>query len=159
MRSTLPIRWGAVAALAAGMLVAQTPAPQPEPGAGRAWKQGRMRGPMAGRMGMQSRLWAEALDLTEGQKAQAKTIFDEARAAAKPLHNQMSETRKALREAVRTHQTAEIDRLAADQGALTGKLIAIRAKAQEKFRSLLTAAQQEKLDSLRPGRRRGPQGV
>lgn len=158
MKLVVPIRLGAVAALAFGTLLAQSTAPQPR-GPGQNYRMGQMRGPMRGGMdggilGMNSRLWAAALGLTDAQKAQAKTIFQEARDAARPVTQQLREARAALREAVKAQKSdAEIDALAANEGALLGKLSAIRTKAAAKFYGILTPEQQQKFDSLRAGPR------
>lgn len=123
--------------LAAGLLAAQTPTPAPAQGPG--WK-GARRGP--GRL-------AQALNLTDDQKAQAKQIFQAAAEASKPLHTQMQQARQALNDAVKNGAVdAQVDRLAQDVGRVSGDLAAARAKAFGKFYQILTPEQKQKLDQM-----------
>ncbi len=153
MRTNPLVRLGAVAALAAGMLMAQAPAPQSGQNQQRPKAAGRqMRGGMHGDGG----LWAAALDLTDAQKTQAKAIFQESRDEAKPVMQEMRTAHQALQAAIKT-PGSDLDTLAANQGAIMAKLIALQAKASQKFYALLTPAQQQKFDTLHGGMR-GPLG-
>lgn len=112
------------------------------------------------RMGMRGRasqeLLAGFLGLTDAQKAQAKTIFENAKTAAQPIRTQMQEARKALNAAITAGQP--VDAAAAAVGNLFGQLTAIQAKAREQFRGILTPEQLTKLDQFR-GRVRGRFGA
>src|SRR5437870_503209 len=113
----------AVAALAAGMVFAQAPAAPP---AGKA---------RAGRMGVQRavrhRMMA-ALNLTDAQKQQAKTIFEQSKQNAQPIVAQVKQNREALSAAVKNNDTAQIQQLSQQQGALRGQALAIRSGAMAK---------------------------
>jgi periplasmic protein CpxP/Spy len=89
------------------------------------------------------------LGLTDQQQAQAKTIFANARTVAQPLRTQLQQARANLRTAI--HDGKPVDQPAANEGALMGKLAAVRANAAEQFRGLLTPAQLQKLEQLHSG--------
>ena len=121
-----------LSAVATGMLLAQGPG-------------------MGGRrMGMRGHgsqeLLAGYLGLTDAQKAQAKTIFDNAKTAAQPIRAQMKEARTTLRAAIQAGQP--VDAAAAAVGNLFGQLTAIQAKARVQFRAILTPDQLAKLDQF-----------
>jgi protein CpxP len=136
MKRNLTI-FGAVAALAAGMLFAQTQTAPQHRGPGRAFAHQRM---------MQS------LNLTDAQKAQAKTIFDQARQSAQPLRTQLQQNRQALNAAAKAGNSASIQQLSNDEGRLLGQLIAIRTEAKAKFYAILTPAQRAQADQLQQKR-------
>jgi len=142
MRNTF-IRFAGVAALASGMMFAQTPAPSnPQPPAQhRQWNRGQMFDRLATR-----------LNLTDDQKQQAKSILQSSHESIKPVAQQLRQDRQALRQAVTTGNNAEIDRLSADVGNLTGQMTAARTKAFAKIYALLTPDQRTKADQL-AGRR------
>ena len=107
------------------------------------WAQGPARGERA------RQFLSTYLGLTDSQKTQAKEIFEAARAQAKPIAAQLKQGRKAVRDAVKAGKPdAELDALAAQQGALMGQLAAIRAKSHAKMYALLTPEQRDKLDKL-----------
>ena len=136
-------KFGAIAALAAGMAMAQapaTPADPAQPHARRAWA-GR-------RAGMGQRL-AQALNLSDAQKEQAKTIFQQAKQNAQPLAQQLKQNREALAAAVKANDVAQIHSLAAQQGNLRGQMVAIRSEAMAKVYSTLTPDQKVKADQMR----------
>src|SRR6476469_5554720 len=108
------IKFATVAALAAGMAMAQTPAAPPNPAtprAGRAWTA--HRGAIRQRM-------MQALNLSDAQKAQAKTTFQQARQNAQPLAQQLKQNRESLAAAVKANDVAQIHSRAAQQGNLRG---------------------------------------
>jgi Spy/CpxP family protein refolding chaperone len=115
-----------VAALAAGMAFAQTAA---------APASLNLRAAVRQRM-------LKKLNLTDAQKAQAKTIRQQARTAAEPLREQLQQNRQSLAAAIASNDAAQIQSLAAAQGALHGQVLAIRAAAQAKFYAILTPDQQ-----------------
>lgn len=92
---------------------------------------------------------ATALDLTDTQQAQQKTILANERAASKPLMQQLRTQREAVEQAIEGGQSAEqVSQLAAQEGALLGQLEGIRASARQQLYSILTPAQQKKMIAL-----------
>lgn len=91
---------------------------------------------------------ATALDLTDAQKAQAKTIFDAARTQAQPLTQQLKQGHQNMAAAVKANDAAQIQSLATAQGALMGQLAAIHGKAMAQFYQILTPDQKAKADAL-----------
>jgi Spy/CpxP family protein refolding chaperone len=134
MRHTFT-RFAAAAALAAGMAFAQAPA---------AGNVGRSHA-RAGRMFQQ-------LNLTDAQKAQAKTVFQQARQSSQALMQQLKTNREALGAAVKANNVAQIDTLAKEQGILHGQLLAVRSEAMAKVYATLTPEQKAKADELRQQR-------
>src|SRR5882672_7891191 len=97
--------WTAVAALgAAGVLAAET-------SQSRQWHG-------HGRFGQ----FMSELNLTDAQKAQAKSVFQEARQSAQPVRQQLMETRTSLRAAIEANDTAQIQQLSATEGTEIGQL-------------------------------------
>ena len=97
------------------------------------------------------RHWArisQALNLTDAQKAQAKTIFGQARETAKPVRDQLKGNRQALTAAVKSDNRSDIERLSTARGRLMGKMVAIRTEASAKFYQMLTPDQRAKADQL-----------
>jgi periplasmic protein CpxP/Spy len=136
------IKFATVAALAAGMAMAQTPAAPANPAtprAGRAW---------AARRGAVRQRMMQALNLSDAQKAQAKTIFQQARQNAQPLAQQLKQNRESLTAAVKANDVAQIHSLAAQQGNLRGQMLGIRSEAMAKFYTVLTPEQKAKADQM-----------
>lgn len=133
------------AAMAAGMAFAQTPATPATPA-----NPGNQA--VTGHFGRHHRFarqkMAQALNLTDAQKAQAKTIFQQARESAKPLRDQLKQNREALAQAVKANDVAQIQQLSTEQGNLRGKVTAIRAEAMAKVYQTLTPEQRTKADQL-----------
>lgn len=92
-------------------------------------------------------LLAGFLGLTDAQKAQAKTIFENAKTAAQPIRTQMKAARATLNAAITGGQP--VDAPAAAVGTLFGQLTAIQANARVQFRAILTPAQLTKLDQFK----------
>jgi Spy/CpxP family protein refolding chaperone len=90
----------------------------------------------------------KALNLTPEQQQQVKTIFGDARQKAQPIRQEMQQNREALHAAVKANNTAEIERLSAQQGNLKGKTLAIRSEAMAKFYATLTPEQRVKADQM-----------
>ncbi len=132
------VRLTTVAAMAAGMALAQTPAAPAQPRAGR----------MMSRQAMRGRMF-QALDLTDAQKQQAKAAMQQAKQNAEPLMKQLRENRQALAAAVKANDTAQIHNLAAQQGHLQGQLLGIRSEARAKVYATLTPEQKAKADQMR----------
>jgi Spy/CpxP family protein refolding chaperone len=131
---------------AAGMLFAQGPGGLRLRGLERGGQGGRL----AARANMQQRregrLLASYLGLTADQIAKQKEINQAAAAQAKPIRQELNQTRKQLQEAIRTLQP--VDTLAAQVGNLTGQLEGIQAKARQDFLRILTPDQLQKLQQL-----------
>jgi Spy/CpxP family protein refolding chaperone len=136
MRKNLTIFFTA-AALAVGVIYAQTAGP----------------GPQGRRHGMQHRgpaAMAQHLNLTDAQKETAKAAFEQARQAAQPIQEQLKQNRQLLADAVKAGKSqAEIQQISANQGVLMGQLIAIRTEAQAKVYATLTPEQRQKADEMR----------
>ncbi len=129
----------ATAAIAVGVAMAQGP------GFGR-WGAGSQTGAQGEQNMAAMRLdrMSALLNLDEGQKVQAKTIFDNASAAHLALQPAMLQAQTALRDAARTGK--DINTLAAAAGTLVGKMRAIQTTASAQFYNILTPAQRETLD-------------
>jgi Spy/CpxP family protein refolding chaperone len=135
------VKLAAVAALATGLVFAQAPSPSPSPNQ----QPGRHQGVRRHRAHL-----AQKLGLTDAQKAQAKTIFHQARESAKPVREQLKQNRQALSAAVKAGKSdADLQKLATVQGKLRGQMLAIRTEAFAKFyNSTLTPDQRTKLDQM-----------
>ena len=93
---------------------------------------------------------AQQLNLTDTQKQQAKTIFQQARQTAQPVREQLKQNRQALAEAAKAgNGEAAIQQLSARQGNLLGQMVAVRTEAFAKFYATLTPEQRTKADQLR----------
>jgi Spy/CpxP family protein refolding chaperone len=133
--------WLAVTALGAASLFAQTPPP-----ARHSQHQGRL---------------AQELSLSDAQKSQMKSIFQEARQSSQPVRQQLTQTRQSLQAAVQAGDSNQIQQLSATEGTELGQLTAIHASARAKMFKMLTPEQQQKLSTLQASmhsRRRGPAG-
>src|SRR3954454_7361591 len=136
------MKFATVAALAAGMAMAQVPAAPADgaqPRAGRAWRA--HKGAVRQRM-------AQALNLSDAQKQQAKAIFQQAKQNAQPLAQQLKQNREALAAAVKANDVAQIHSLAAQHGNLRGQMLGIRSEAMAKFYAALTPEQKGKADQM-----------
>ena len=133
------IKFAAVTTLASGMMFAQAPSPSPNT---QARPHNFIRQHMA-------RI-AQQLNLTDTQKQQAKTIFQQARQTAQPVREQLKQNRQALAEAAKAgNGEAAIQQLSARQGNLLGQMVAVRTEAFAKFYATLTPEQRTKADQLR----------
>ena len=138
MKNSL-IKLAGLAALAGGLIFAQTTAPAPGGGAG---THGARRARIAQRI-------SNYLQLTPDQQAQAKQIFASARQEATPLRQQMKQNRQALRSAIQSGNDAQIDQITKAQAPVMAQLAAIRAHAFEKVYATLTPDQKAKADNMR----------
>ena len=120
--------WVAVAALGTASLFAQTPPPA--------------------RHNHQHGKLAAALNLTDAQKTQMKSIFQQARQSAQPVRQQLQQTRQSLQAAVKAGDSNQIQQLSATEGTEMGQLAAIRASARAQMFKMLTPDQQQKLSTL-----------
>ncbi len=129
------------ATFAAGMLLAQAPAPGT----------GQQQGPHAGwqqRRQNHAERMAALLNLTQAQRDQVKTIMTEAKQSAEPVRAQLKQNHEAIAAAVKANNTGDIDRLSNNQGVLMGQLMAIHSKAFAKVYALLTPEQRQKADQM-----------
>ena len=134
------------ATFAAGILFAQSPASGPQPGAVNT-PESRPGSSMRGHFDMDR--VAQALNLTDAQKAQAQTIFQQAKMSAEPIRQELRQNRERLSAAAKmSNNEADIQKLATEQGRLLGKLIAIHTQARAKFYQMLTPEQRVKDDQL-----------
>lgn len=144
MRNSL-IKYVFIATFAAGIGFAQPPASESTPSTGTA--QPGWRNSMRGHWNLDN--LTQALNLTDSQKARAQNIFQTARQAAQPIRQELKQNREKLRAAAKvSNNDSEIQRLAAEQGRLLGKLIAIHTEASAKFYQILTPEQRVKADEM-----------
>lgn len=93
---------------------------------------------------------AATLNLTDQQKAQAKSIFGEARMEAKPVRQSLKQERLAIRQAVQAGKSpADIQAMAQSEGPQLAQLAGIRAAAMTKFYAILTPDQQQQFATAR----------
>jgi len=90
--------------------------------------------------------------LTDSQKTQAMSVFQQARETAKPVHEQLMATRKSLRAAVHAGDAKQIQQLSATEGQDIGQLMAIRGSAFSKVYQTLSADQKAKLAEIQQAR-------
>lgn len=131
---------------AAGIILAQSPASSSQAGAV-STQEGRLGPYMPGNLD-----WghiAQALNLTDAQKQQAQTIFQQAQLSAQPIRQELKQNREKLSAAAKMgNSEGDIQKLATEQGRLLGKLIAIHTEASSKFYQMLTPEQRVKDDQL-----------
>ena len=96
--------------------------------------------------------FAQALNLTDTQKEQMKALREKHQAATKDLREQARELRRQLRDAETAGNTAQIEALSAQHGALVGKLRVASLAARQDFNQVLTPEQREKAQQLRENR-------
>jgi Spy/CpxP family protein refolding chaperone len=119
-----------VAALAAGAVIAQTG-----------------QGKLALGANLRQRI-IKNLNLTADQKAQAKTIFQDAKAAAAVVRPDLQTSRQALAVAIKSGDPTAIQTAAEDVAKSQVKLTVIRSTAMAKLYAMLTPAQQTQLDQM-----------
>src|SRR5579871_3914004 len=84
------------------------------------------------------------LSMTPAQKDQAQMAFDQAKQAAQPIRQQLKETAQALKAAIRSDNTDQIQRLSSVEGQDIGQLVTIRSTAVAKIYKTLTPDQRVK---------------
>ena len=97
------------------------------------------------------------LSLSPAQQQQATTIFTNAMASEKSLHEQMRAAHDNLKAAVDKNDAAGIDQASSAIGGLMGQMTAAHAKAHAAFYQVLTPDQQSKLSQFE-GREHGREG-
>ena len=104
---------------------------------------------------------ARALDLTDDQQTQIKTILEGARSATEPLHSKMDEVRKQLEAATANGQfdEAQVRALANQQAQLMADSIVEHERTKSKIFAILTPEQRAKAEEMHkrggPRRRHG----
>jgi Spy/CpxP family protein refolding chaperone len=91
----------------------------------------------------------EELGLSPVQQQQATTIFTEATANQKSLHDQIKSAHESLQAAVTKNDSAAIDQAAGSIGNLMAQSISAHAKSEAAFYQTLTPDQQSKYAQLR----------
>ena len=135
------VKLAAFGALATGLVFAQAPATPPAPNAQAGQHHQSVR--------RHRQRMAQALNLSDAQKAQAKAIFQQAREASHPIREQLKANRMELSAAAKSGKSeADIQRLANEKGKLMAKMTAVRTEAFEKFYGTLNPDQRAKLDQM-----------
>jgi Spy/CpxP family protein refolding chaperone len=132
--------WMAVAALGTASLFAQTP-------------------PTERHQHQRANAMASQLNLTDAQKSQMQSIFQEARQSAQPVRQQLKQTRESLNAAVKAGNSDQIQQLAATEGTEIGQMAAIRASAHAKMFKMLTPEQQQKFSALQAANHHSHRGT
>src|SRR5215472_16149909 len=95
---------------------------------------------------------AQAFDLTDSQKEQARAIFEQAERSTQPVRHDSQQNLDELTAAAKAGKNeAEIQKLAQEQGRLLGRLLAIRTEAWAKFYQMLTLDQRAKAERPHEG--------
>jgi Spy/CpxP family protein refolding chaperone len=109
--------------------------------------------PAVHRHGHRGAFLAAYLNLTPAQKAQQKTIFENARQSSMAVRRELRQTRQELRAAVEANNPAQIQQLAKTEGSEVGQLAAVRGEAMAKAYQVLTPQQKQELAKLREARK------
>src|SRR5580658_7942695 len=120
------IRLATIGAVAAGLTFAQAQAPAPT-------AQPNQSKPAMNHRAQARRHMFQELNLTPTQKQQAKAIFQQARATAKPVRDRLRQNREAIAAAVKADNQAQIQQLSAVGGKLMGEITTARTEAMAKF--------------------------
>ena len=92
---------------------------------------------------------AEALNLTDYQKEQAKAIREKYRASSEEVRTQMRTLHEQLKAAKEANNTAEVERLTQQRETVSAKAKETFTAQRNELRSILTADQQAKFDQMR----------
>jgi Spy/CpxP family protein refolding chaperone len=133
------IKFATAAAMTAGMALAQQAPANP---------QSRAETPMHRPFARERQNFMKSLNLTDAQKQQAKTIFQETRERTKPIRAELRQNRESLNAAIKSDNKAEIAKLSKADGELMGRLMVARNEAKAKFYSLLTPEQRATAQKL-----------
>ena len=141
------LKYAAIGALATGIALAQTSTMEPQSDPANTQDEGQKRGFMWDHMDLDH--VAQALNLTDTQKMQARTIFEQAHQSAQPIRQELRDNREKLSAAAKvSNNTSEIQKLSTEHGRLVGKLVAIHTEARAKFYQMLTPEQRVKADQM-----------
>jgi len=133
------MKFATIAAMTAGMALAQAPANSAPPAA---------KTPMHRRFAGERQHFMQALNLNDSQKTQAKAIFQETRQKTEPIRAELRQNRQAMAAAVKSDNKADIQKLARVNGELKGRMTALRAEGMAKFYNLLTPEQRATAQKL-----------
>jgi Spy/CpxP family protein refolding chaperone len=125
----------ALSLLAAGLVVAQSPAPHPRMGPAGGGPGGR---------NFEQRL-ATDLGLSAEQQNKVHTTLAESNLAVQGSHQKMQDLHTALSAAIKSGNEGEIDRISQEMATLHQQQTAARAKSVAKIYSILTADQKAKV--------------
>jgi len=143
------MKFATIAALTAGMALAQppqaSPLSQPPQANPQPPAQAPAHRPFAARIRQRT---ARALNLSDAQIQQARTIFQETRKKTEPVRVELRQNRQAMAEAVKANNAAEIQKLSKTQGELMGRLIAARSEGRARLYNILTPEQRAKAEKL-----------
>ena len=101
---------------------------------------------------------ANALNLTDAQKEQAKAIHQRHREANSGVRAQLKDLSTQIRAARQANNTAEAQRLAALREPLLAQAHQARQAQMAEFKALLTPEQQTKLEEMSKSHRGGKRG-
>jgi hypothetical protein len=133
-----------LAAIIIPSTLAQEPPPRP---GGRSDGQG-MSDP-ARRSEMMVERLAQDIGLNKDQRKQMKGVIDNAQNSAKPLQQELQDTRKQIKEAIKAQKNqTELDALHQKLGATFAKLAAVQSSAFADALKLLKDDQKEDVDSI-----------
>lgn len=98
---------------------------------------------------------ADALNLSDEQRRQMKNIHRAARAEMLRLHDAMEDNREALRrlDPASPGYMRQVNRLAAEKGALVERMVKHRAKVRAAVAAILTPEQRQRAKQLHRDRR------
>ena len=88
------------------------------------------------------------LGMAPNQRDETQTAFEQARQKAMPVEQELRGTRQSLESAIRSDDTAQIQRLATVEGQEIGQLAAIRSTAVANVYKTLTPDQRTKANAL-----------
>lgn len=141
---------GLALVLAGSGLTALAQTPATGNAAGQARRAAVAQGPgIMGLLGARPGLVAKALDLTDAQKTQLKSILQRTQESAKALRQQMQPLRQQLQQAIKDNNAAGIQAAASAIAPLEAQVMALRASAAAQFLQLLTPEQKAKLGQVR----------
>jgi len=106
----------------------------------------------AGAVGQHGQL-ARELGLSKAQKAQMKTIRQQARQTVQPIVERLKQNRQALATAVKAGDSGQIAALSKTQGELRGQTLTVRSQAKSQIYADLTDAQRQKMDEIQSHRK------
>ena len=132
------VRFAMAGALAMGLALAQTPAPQAAAAPAKKVKP-------AGKL--RHRLMKQ-LALSPTQKQQAKDIFKQAKTANQTVHADLKQNHDALTAAIKSNNAPQIDQLTQARASLQAKALSNRSQAMAKFYASLTPDQKTKADQI-----------
>ncbi|MFZ1700495.1 MAG: Spy/CpxP family protein refolding chaperone [Pyrinomonadaceae bacterium] len=104
-----------------------------------------------GKRGKGVAMFLRGLDLTDEQKAKVKEITDASRTSVEPMVQQLRENHKKIAGLGTdgTFDQTQVEAAAAEQGAITARLIVEKEKAKAQIFAILTDEQKAKASEMR----------